>query len=59
MAKKIKPSEAEKLYEEFRTNVCVKMRKVTSEDCKFDSSCLSGICLCKWLLKKFNVTERE
>lgn len=59
MAKKIKPSEAEKLYEEFRTNVCVKMRKVTSEDCKFDSSCLSGICLCKWLLKKFNVYEKE
>lgn len=58
MAKKIKPSEAEIIIEDFR-KMCYKLTKVSPEGCDFNDKCDCGLCIVKYVLKKFNVYEKE
>ena len=57
MGKKIKPESAERIYNEFMKNVCVKARKVSKERCRYDDECLMGKCICKYILKNYDVRE--
>ena len=58
MGKKIKPESAERIYNEFMKNVCVKARKVSKEGCRYDYECLMGKCICKYILKNYDVREK-
>ena len=57
MGKKIKPESAERIYNEFMKNICVKARKVGKEGCRYDEECLMGKCICKYILKNYDVRE--
>ena len=59
MSKKIKPESAERIYNEFMKNVCVKARKVSKEGCRYDEECLMGKCICKYILKNYDVREKQ
>ena len=59
MGKKIKPELAERIYNEFMKNVCVKARKVSKEGCRYDQECLMGKCICKYILKNYDVREKQ
>lgn len=55
---KLKVSDNEKLWEEF-TSFCAKLSKA-AYDCNFNrANCHCGVCFAKYILKNYEVKERE